>query len=219
MSVLVVDDDKRLLSLLEKYLIQEGFDVKTALDTTSARKILYDFDIEVIILDVMLQQEDGFSFLKTLDQDSPPVLLLTARDSLDDKVKGFENGACDYLTKPFEPKELSLRINAILKKRYISKIHLGEFIFDEQKAELYKNDEHIKLSSTEKILLKVLIQNQKNTCSRENLANNFCNGVSLRTIDMQIARLRKKIDDNKEPFIIQTIRHVGYALFPRDSKK
>lgn len=214
MSILVIDDDLRLLSLLEKYLAKEGFSVKTALDTIKAREIIATGNIKAIVLDFMMPHETGLEFLKTLSVNSPPVLLLSARDSIDDKIECFENGAFDYLTKPFEPKELSIRIKSLIKRASSDhKIYLGNFVFCMQTFELYKNEDYIKLSSTEKDLLKTLTL--KKICSRDELSKTLANGVSLRTIDMQIARLRKKIEDYNEPFLIQTIRHVGYAICPR----
>lgn len=214
MPVLVVDDDARLLSLLEKYLTKEGFEIITAIDTLKAREILLKEKIHAIVLDLMMPNETGTQFLKTLNNNSPPVLLLSARDSIDDKIECFESGVCDYLTKPFEPKELSLRIKSLINRfSTVKKIFLGNFVFCMKTFDLYQNDEYIKLSSTEKTLLKTLIE--KKTCSRDELSKTIGNCVSLRTIDMQIARLRKKIQDYNEPFLIQTVRHVGYSIAPR----
>jgi two-component system phosphate regulon response regulator OmpR len=150
-----------------------------------------------------------------------PILLLTARDQLDDRIVGLELGADDYLTKPFEPRELLARVRAILRRSqgedqpYTLTLKLGEFSFNTQTNQLWRDNEHIFLSSTELILLKTLALAPRQPFPREDLAQRIGHRVSERTIDVQITRLRRKInDDSRAPRYLQTIRHVGYALCP-----
>lgn len=224
--LLVVDDDRRLRELLVKFLSDQGFLVSSAASAAEARAYLASQFADLMILDIMMPGEDGLSFLKSFShqdssQNPPPVLFLSARDQLDDRIQGLEVGADDYLTKPFEPRELLARIRAILRRSVSSeevaslKLSLGEYSFNLATNVLTKGEETIFLSSTELILLKILAQNPRKPFSREDLAQRIGHRVSDRTIDVQITRLRRKIgDDSRQPRYLQTVRHIGYVLSP-----
>lgn len=218
--LLVVDDDERLRNLLGEFLRQK-FVVTLAANTTEALKHLKIQQIDLMILDVMMPKEDGIHFM---DRIRPiydiPTLFLSALDDKDKKIQGLNLGADDYLTKPFEPEELIARINAIFRRLLPKEekpkvIKVGKFVFDLSREILEGGGEPITLSSTEKILLKTLCLNPKRPFSRQELVDQFPHFISERTIDVQMTRLRKKIEENpKNPIYIQTVRHVGYAFFP-----
>ena len=215
-SILVVDDDARLRVLLEKFLTSEGFRVYLASSAAEARSYVARQVFNAFVVDIMMPGENGLSLLPSLTSQAP-VLMLTAKDELDDKVKGFEQGADDYLTKPFEPMELAVRLRALLRRGKSNKnkafIKLGVLTFDIERGELFADSEEIYLSSTEKTLLSTLAQKPGEPFSREELAQRIGHRISDRTVDVQIARLRRKVrDDMSQPKIIRTIRHVGYAL-------
>lgn len=230
-QLLVVDDDRRLRTLLVKFLSESGFLVSSASNVAEARAYLASQSVDLIILDIMMPGEDGLSLTKSLNQNedpskkgqrgSIPILLLTARDRTDDRIQGLDAGADDYLTKPFEPRELLARIKAILRrvvpfdKEQASDLHLGDYCFNPETGLLKKGEDVIFLSSTELVLLKILAQNPHKPFSREDLAQRIGHRVSERTIDVQITRLRRKIgDDPRQPRYLQTVRHIGYALSP-----
>jgi two-component system phosphate regulon response regulator OmpR len=220
--LLVIDDDRRLRDLLVKFLSENNFRVQAAANTAEARAHIAQHKFDLIILDIMMPGEDGLQFTRTLRTNQTlPILLLTARDQLDDRIVGLELGADDYLTKPFEPRELLARVRAILRRSqgedqpYTLTLKLGEFSFNTQTNQLWRDNEHIFLSSTELILLKTLALAPRQPFPREDLAQRIGHRVSERTIDVQITRLRRKInDDSRAPRYLQTIRHVGYALCP-----
>jgi two-component system phosphate regulon response regulator OmpR len=179
------------------------------------------------VLDIMMPGEDGLSLTKSLvtqkgaKKFTIPILLLTARDQVDDRIHGLDVGADDYLTKPFEPRELLARIKAILRRSSIDEdegsleLFMGIYRFNLETDALMKGEEIVYLSSTELVLLKILAQNPHKPFSREDLAQRIGHRVSERTIDVQITRLRRKIgDDPRQPRYLQTVRHIGYVLSP-----
>lgn len=220
--LLVVDDDNRIRSLLVKFLSEQGFRVNAAANAAEARSHMACHTFDALILDVMMPGEDGIQLTKSLRTTTRvPILLLTARDQLDDKVNGFDIGADDYLTKPFEPLELLARLKSLIRRSApvdldtSTMIYFGEYSFDIQTGRLKNKDELVFLTSTEMILLKTLAQTPRHPFSRDELAQRIGHRVSERTVDVQITRLRKKIgDDPRNPRTLQTIRHIGYALCP-----
>ncbi|MGB0960712.1 MAG: response regulator [Halocynthiibacter sp.] len=222
--LLVVDDDERIRALLQKYLIKNGFWVSVARDAEHAAALLSGLDFDLIILDVMMPGEDGISFTKSIRKDrETPVLLLTARGETEDRINGLEAGADDYLAKPFEPKELLLRINAILRRvpqaektsNLPSFIQMGTFRYDINRAELLEGDSVIKLTANEVRLMKLFAAQLGNPITREDLARELGHDRdgSERAIDVQITRLRRKIEPNpKQPRYLQTVRGAGYML-------
>ena len=220
--ILVVDDDTRLRSLLQRFLRDE-FYVSTAKDAETARECLKNYRFDLLIVDIMMPNETGLEFLGRLRQESNiPVILLTAMGETDDRITGLETGADDYLPKPFEPKELVLRIKNILKRTPKEKqggnpmLDLGLCLFDQDKKELNtKQGQVIHITPVEQALLTVLGQKSGQVFSREKLAEILGAGQSPRSIDVQITRLRKKIEkDSKNPRYLQTVRGKGYMLLP-----
>lgn len=218
--ILVVDDDDRIRELLKKFLTREGYNVTAAKDAANARKMLQTFDVDLIILDVMMPGEDGFSLLSALrdEGDRTSVLLLTARGHASDRIEGLKRGADDYLPKPFEPEELSLRAAAILRRSLIQappeEVEMSGLVFDVAKGVLNGPEGHIRLTESELQLLTYLAGRAGDPVSREDLATQTSNGTE-RSIDVQVTRLRKKIEpDPKNPIHIQTVRGIGYRLMP-----
>jgi two-component system phosphate regulon response regulator OmpR len=218
--ILVVDDDARLRDLLQRFLNEHEFLVETASNADEARTKLNCKNFDAIVLDVMMPGETGMQFAKICTQTyGIPILMLTACHELNDKIAAFDLGVDDYLTKPFEPAELLARLRSILKRVPKSApppvYQFGPFSFSPQTGELLKGQESVHLSFTEIILLRKLTQAPHTPFSRHTLAQCMGHQVDDRTVDVQIARLRKKLqDDPRRPKIIQTIRHVGYALCP-----
>jgi two-component system phosphate regulon response regulator OmpR len=221
--LLVVDDDDRIRSLLKEYLTGAGFRVSAAGDAAAARRMLSMFDFDLLVLDVMMPGEDGFSLTEWLRKAGPsratPVLLLTARDGADDRIEGLRRGADDYLPKPFEPEELLLRIEAILRRTGApaagrERLRLGHCSFDPARGELMRGDEHVRLTEAEAKLLKRLSANAHAPVDRLDLARETAD-PSGRAVDVQVTRLRRKIEaDPKAPRYLQTVRGVGYMLAP-----
>ena len=230
-SILVVDDDVRIRELLGLFLSKHDYKVTLAGNVAEARACIAIQQFDLYIFDIMMPgKEDGLDLAKNLHTQigSPPIILLTAKDTLEDKVKGLEQGADDYIVKPFEPLELLARINVLLRRRQalrerdvtFKKLYFGDIIFDCQTARLWdENNQEIPLTSTEQILLKILAQNPFNSFSRYDLCNRAGFIVSQRTVDVQVTRLRKKLKDTmKQSKYIKTMRHVGYALYPDSIK-
>lgn len=221
--ILVVDDDTRLRALLGRFLREQNFAVSLASSADEADMFLMQYRFALIVLDVMMPGKNGFEFLKTLREESNvPVLMLTAMGETDDRIYGFEQGADDYLPKPFEPKELILRIKSILK-RTPSKdlastvLNFGHIVYDMSKKELkLLSGEVVHITNVEQQLLTVLGQKAGQIYTREKLADLLGAGSNPRSIDVQITRLRKKIEtDSKNPRYLQTIRGKGYMLLPQ----
>ena len=224
--LLIVDDDERIRSLLQQFLVQSDYLVSTAEDAEQARTLLAAIEFDLIILDVMMPGQDGISFtadLRTL-QNNTPILLLTARGETEDRIKGLEAGADDYLPKPFEPKELLLRINAILRRMPDLKedqmmpktLSLGHLKYDVARNELWEGENQIRLTTTESQLMKIFTSALGEPISRVDLVTSLGRDVSSaqdRAIDVQITRLRRKIEVNPgQPRYLQTVRGAGYRL-------
>lgn len=215
--ILVVDDDIGIRKLVRRFLIENGYVVSLAANIKEGKLLLEQFIFDLIILDIMMPGESGIKFAKNNQAKLPtPILMLSALGDVDDRVNGLESGAADYLAKPFEPKELLLRINNILKrniKKDDSKLAFGAFELDLKSGNLSRRGISIHLTSTEKKLLLFLVANNGKKVSREELVN-VSPDANLRSIDAQIARLRTKIeDDPKVPIYLQTIRGVGYVFW------
>ena len=217
--ILVVDDDRRLRDLLRKYLADNGFRVTTAENAAAARARLAGLAFDMIVLDVMMPGESGLELTESLRRDSGvPILLLTAMGDADDRIAGLESGADDYLPKPFEPRELLLRIGGILRRAgpvppAEPEVRFGEFCFDLERGALRRRDEPVRLTSGEAGLLGIFALNPGVTLTRERLGRESRLGANPRTIDVQIARLRRKIEaDPKAPRYLQTVWGAGYVL-------
>lgn len=218
--ILIVDDDDRLRALLKKFLSEQGFMVTAAAAPPEARRLLEWFAFDVMVLDVMMPGEDGLTFLKSLTKDlHMPVLMLSAMSDAPDRVKGLQVGAEDYLSKPFEPQELVLRLKTIMRRRKEQApdsrlVAFGECWFDTNASRLTCKGKHISLTSNEAALLKRLVSSVGSPVSREILAAAMPGSGSERSIDVQVARLRKKIGEpEKNPIYLQTVRGAGYVLY------
>ena len=224
--LLIVDDDERIRSLLQQFLIQSDYLVSTAENAKQAITLLSAIEFDLIILDVMMPGQDGISFTAKLRnlKNNTPILLLTARGEIEDRIKGLEAGADDYLPKPFEPKELLLRINAILRRMADLKeeqimpktLNFGNLKYDIARNELWEGEDQIRLTTTESQLMKIFTSALGEPISRANLVTSLGKAVSLaqdRAIDVQITRLRRKIEVNpSKPRYLQTVRGAGYML-------
>lgn len=216
--ILAVDDDDRLRDLLKRYLTREGHDVTVAKDAASARKLMATMSFDLVILDVMMPGEDGLSLLKSVREkkSDTPVILLTARGLPAERIEGLKIGADDYLSKPFEPEELALRIGSILKRAApeapVEELKLSGMIFHVNKGELRKDGRLVRLTESETQLLSILAGRAGAAISRHELAALTAAGVE-RSVDVQVTRLRRKIErDPREPVHLQTVRGVGYRL-------
>lgn len=224
--LLVVDDDERIRGLLQKFLIRNGFLVSVARDAAQARRVLAGLEFDMIVLDVMMPGEDGISLTRDLRKRSTvPVLLLTAKGETANRIEGLEAGADDYLVKPFEPKELLLRINAILRRVPQPRaaepapkmLHLGAVRYDMDRGELWRGDVPIRLTATEAALMRLFAAAPGTAMSRERLVADLGreDAAQERAVDVQITRLRRKIEeDPKAPRYLQTVRGEGYMLAP-----
>lgn len=222
--ILVTDDDSRLRRLLNKYLSENGFRVFSAADTKEADALMKWFVFDLVIADVMMPVETGVEFTRRLRErgETVPVLMLTAMGETNDRINGLEAGADDYLPKPFEPRELLLRINNILRRvmskppeKQKAEVRFGIHHYDLDEKTLYRGSERIRLPLAESALLQVLAERAGQDISREELAQKTGNETNLRTVDVQITRLRRKIEpDVRQPKYIQTIRGKGYSLIP-----
>ncbi|SIT06355.1 response regulator [Paracoccus saliphilus] len=225
--ILIVDDDERIRSLLSRFLQKNGFLVSCARDAAHARRLLAGLEFDLAVLDVMMPGEDGFSLTRFLrERTDMPILLLTAKGETEDRITGLESGADDYLPKPFEPRELLLRIAAILRRVPVAEITqpkfmtLGTLRYDTEKAELWQGDASLRLTGTEQALLRRLAASPGQPVSRTELIEDLGRGGSgdeaensERAIDVQMTRLRRKIEpDPKEPRFLQTVRGAGYML-------
>lgn len=228
--LLVVDDDERIRGLLQKFLMRNGFLVTIARDAAQARRLLAGLEFDMIVLDVMMPGVDGIAFTRELrTRLSVPILLLTARGETTSRISGLEAGADDYLIKPFEPKELLLRINAILRRvPHVQPevgpkmLHLGTVRYDVDRGELWQGGDPVRLTATEAQLMRVFAAQPGQPISRETLAGDLTRAETAeektgqeRAVDVQITRLRRKIEsDPKQPRYLQTVRGAGYMLAP-----
>jgi two-component system, OmpR family, phosphate regulon response regulator OmpR len=218
--LLVVDDDDRIRSLLKRYLTENGYRVSVAKDGAEARELMGSVDFDLLILDVMMPGLTGFDLTEKIRAASNvPILLLTARGLPEDRIEGLERGADDYLSKPFEPRELLLRITALLRRAHPVKrdrqlLQFGDTTFEPGRGELRRGGELVKLTAGELALLRVLAAKPGEAISRAALAEQTQTPME-RSIDVQITRIRKKIeDDPRTPIFLQTVRGVGYMLIP-----
>jgi two-component system, OmpR family, phosphate regulon response regulator OmpR len=225
--LLVVDDDERIRGLLQKFLIRSGFLVSVARDAAQARRLLTGLEFDMLVLDVMMPGEDGISLTRDLRRSlTVPILLLTAKGETSNRIEGLEAGADDYLVKPFERKELLLRINAILRRvpaqtpmGTVPKVlHLGPVRYDMDRGELWRGSEPVRLTSNEAALMRVFSAQPGVALSREKLVGDMPKEEGSgqeRAVDVQITRLRRKIEtDPKQPRYLQTVRGEGYMLQP-----
>jgi two-component system phosphate regulon response regulator OmpR len=225
--LLIVDDDERIRGLLQKFLIRNGFLVSSARDAAHARRILSGLEFDLIVLDVMMPGEDGLSMCRDLrSKMTTPILLLTAKSETDDRITGLEAGADDYLAKPFEPKELLLRINAILRRVPAAKpavvapkvLTLGPVRYDIERGEMWRGEALVRLTSTESQLMRIFSGVPGEAVSRAKLVEELSRSggqTQERAVDVQITRLRRKIEeDPKQPRYLQTVRGAGYMLAP-----
>ena len=219
--LLVVDDDTRLAELLRRYLSDGGFRVTVAADASEARAQLASFAFDLVVLDVMMPGESGLDLTRALRREGRvPILLLSAMAEPEDRVNGLEQGADDYLAKPFEPRELLLRIHNILQRRPVlnagqHEIRFGGYRFDTVRGELFRGDELVHLTAAETGLLSVLAQRAGHPISREELSLCGVFSGNVRNVDVQMTRLRRKIErDPRFPRYLQTVRGTGYALKP-----
>ena len=218
--LLIVDDDRRIRDLLSRFLSSEGYRVTTAETAADARAKLKHLSFDLLILDVMMPGESGFDFAKAMraEANDVPILMLTARDAAESRIKGLEMGADDYLPKPFEPRELSLRIANILKRAQpvaaapAESVRFGPFIYHMARGELRKGEQIVKLTDREREMLRILAATPGETVSRMQLAGNG-GSVSERAVDVLVNRLRRKIERNPaNPLYVQTVRGIGYRL-------
>lgn len=217
--ILVVDDDIKISELVGRYLREHNFIVVRADNAEQARILLENMIFDALVVDVMMPGETGIEFTKSLGNanERPPVLLLTALGEIENRLEGLEAGADDYLAKPFEPKELVLRLQAILrrtqKKKNTSQYKIGDWIFDTRERVLKKGNDIQRLTDMELNLIMALAQSGGEVLSREDLARACELDAGERTIDVQVTRLRKKIEtDTKNPRYLQTVRGKGYFL-------
>jgi two-component system phosphate regulon response regulator OmpR len=217
--LLVVDDDRRIRDLLSRYLVAEGYRVTTANSASEARAKLESLSFDLLVLDVMMPGETGFDLAKSLRiSSSVPILMLTARAETESRITGLELGADDYVSKPFEPRELTLRIANILRRQLpavaptIESVRFGEFVFHLGRGELRRGEEVIRLTDRERDMLRVLAAVPGETVPRQALGGNG-GGANERAVDVQVNRLRRKIErDPANPLFVQTVRGIGYRL-------
>ena len=222
-SILLVDDDQRLRELLKDYLNEKNFQVFTSEDFDEAKEILGFFIFDLIILDRMMPTGDGINLIQDIKKVSKtPIIMLTAMSENNDKIDGLKTGTDDYLSKPFEPEELFLRINNLLKLyENVNQAELlfsfGSFIYNTKTNSLTLNDKEIYLTEGENNLLLKLINNRNSTLSREELAEKEFDESELRKVDVGITRLRQKIEKiPKQPQYLKTIRGKGYMLICKE---
>lgn len=224
--LLVVDDDARLRDLLQRFLTEQGFRVTAVADAAAARRAVAAMMYDLLVVDVMMPGESGLSLTESLRREGNevPILMLTARGAPEDRIAGLEHGVDDYLAKPFDPRELALRIRTILRRAapivapapHSAPVQLGPRWFDVERAELRGPDGIVRLTGGEASLLQALARRTGEVLSREEI------GAALgtpeageRAIDVQVTRLRRKVEtDPREPRFIQTVRHRGYVLRP-----
>lgn len=225
--LLIVDDDERIRGLLQKFLVKNGFLVTAARDAAHARRLLAGLEFDLIVLDVMMPGEDGVTLCRDLRRKlATPILLLTARAETGDRIAGLEAGADDYLPKPFEPRELLLRINAILRRVPQAEpvviapkvLALGPVRYDIERGEMWAGAVQVRLTATESHLMRIFSGRPAQAFSRAALVAELGRGggqAQERAVDVQITRLRRKFEaDPRQPRYLQTVRGEGYLLVP-----
>jgi two-component system phosphate regulon response regulator OmpR len=216
--LLLVDDDRRIRDLLSRFLAGEGYRVTTAESASDARAKLHGLHFDLLILDVMMPGETGFDLARFIRQSSSvPIVMLTARHEPESRIEGLQIGADDYVAKPFEPRELALRIANILKRAarpevaVLEKVTFGPYVFHLDRGELRKGEEVIHLTDREREMLRILAEARGETVPRNALTGN--GSVNERAVDVQINRLRRKIEyDPTNPLFLQAVRGIGYRL-------
>ena len=220
MRILVVEDERRLANILRRGLLEEGYAVDNAYDGEEAEYLAENTKYDIIILDIMLPKKDGIAVCSDLRLKDvhTPILMLTAKDTLEDRVKGLDSGADDYQTKPFAFGELVARIRALTRREYRQKTHklrIGDLVMDTLYRETFRGDRRIELTAKEYAILKYFLQHQNMVITRtmleENVWDYSFDGAS-NMIDVYVSRLRQKIDDGEKPSLIETIRGAGYRL-------
>lgn len=220
--ILVVDDDRRIRDLLSRFLVSEGYRVTTADSAAHARAKFGGLSFDLLILDVMMPGESGVEFARSIRNSAGgsgvPILMLTARHEIEHRIEGLQAGADDYLAKPFEPRELSLRVSNILRRANppapppAESVRFGKFVFHIGRGELRKGDQVVKLTDRERDMLRMLAKTPGETVSRLDLSGNG-SAVSERAVDVLVNRLRRKIERKPDnPLFVQTVRGVGYRL-------
>jgi len=226
--LLVVDDDRRLRERLQKYLRQEGFLVTVADSASTVRILLEMFDVDLIIMDIMMPDVDGITLTEDLrrNNDTTPVIMLTARNERHQRIMGYDAGADDYMSKPFDPEELVKRIKAVLRRipattsedKSLEAVMLGGFRFDIPSGKLWDGEKLVKLTATQSEILRILAAKPREAVSRSRLktdAGNSGQEISDRAIDVRISRLRQKLNEDPQfPRYLKTVRGVGYMLIP-----
>jgi two-component system phosphate regulon response regulator OmpR len=217
--ILIIDDDEKIRDLLKQYLKNNNFFVSTAINASDAEEKLKIIKFDLAIIDIMMPGKDGLQLTKEIrEKIDLPIILLTAKGEPEDRVRGLELGAEDYLPKPFEPKELLLRIKNVIKrikknKHVITSIKIGKALVNIKKMEIQKEKKIIKINASEKILLENMISSAGKIFSREEISK-ITNLTQERSIDVLVTRLRQKIEpDPKNPKYLQTVRGTGYVLW------
>ena len=218
-NILIIDDDERLRELLKDYLTKKSLNIYLCADLSDAKEILSFIKFDLIILDRMMPSGDGINLIQLIKRNSNiPIIMLTALGSDENKIQGLKKGSDDYLSKPFEPEELYLRINNLLNfynnfSDNNLKVSFGEFVFNTSKQELKKNNNIVYLTEGENNFLIKLVEKRNDIVLREELADQEFDESELRKVDVQITRLRQKLEDNaKQPQHIKTVRGKGYKL-------
>ncbi|MBN66466.1 MAG: DNA-binding response regulator [Rickettsiales bacterium] len=216
--ILVVDDDTRLRELLQRFLSDKGYLITAAKDAATAERHLGVFEYDLMVLDIMMPGQTGLEFAQSKQGSLPPILFLTAMGESEQRIEGLRAGADDYLVKPFEPEELVLRIENILRRtkpeaKKQKEVQFGPYRFDKEHASLWKGEEHIYLTSSEASCMQILTTHAGEPVSREQLAEETGSQSNARSVDVQINRLRKKIEQEPgRPVYLQTVRNAGYIL-------
>ncbi|NQZ13350.1 MAG: response regulator transcription factor [Alphaproteobacteria bacterium] len=220
-NVLVIDDDERIRDLVARYLNEHGYLALKAESAEEALEVMESFIFDILVVDVMMPGKSGVELTELLreKQNTVPVLLLTAMGEVEDRITGLSAGADDYLPKPFDPRELVLRLDAILKRvpkdkhEQVARVQIGRWMFDIDHPELVADDERVQLTNVEVNLLTVLCQTPGEVVSRDALSDKCDLDPNKRTIDVQVTRLRRKVEENSNhPRYLQTVRGQGYLL-------
>ena len=224
--ILVIDDDQRLRLLLKQFLEKNGFRVSDAEDTYQAKKIMKSLIFDLLVIDIMMPGQNGLEFLKEVRlKNNVPALILSAMSAPEDRLDGLEFGADDYMTKPFEPRELLLRIQNILKRftpnisRNNQNTRFGPFLFNQNSLNLYKDGISVHLTTSEQKLLNCFALSPNKALSRDDINNLLGGNMEIRSIDVAIVRIRRKLEqDQRYPIYLQTVRGVGWMLQTHEDK-